>query len=79
MAEIGIDISGHHAKGLEAVDAGRADIIVTLCAEEVCPYVPGHAERLHWPIDDPRGADGFRRAREEIRARIKALAQERFR
>ena len=78
MAEIGIDISGHRAKGLEAVDAERADIIVTLCAEEVCPYVPGNVERLHWPIEDPRGADGFRRAREEIRARIKVLAQERL-
>ena len=79
MAGIGIDISGHRSKGLDAVDAGRADIIFTLCAEAVCPHVRANVERLHWPIEDPQDADGFRTARDGIRTRIQALAQERFR
>jgi arsenate reductase len=85
MAEIGIDISGHYSKGLDAVAPETADLIVTLCAEEVCPYVPGHVRRLHWPITDPAVPPGtaitaddllarFRSAREDIRGRIEALA-----
>lgn len=75
MAEIGIDISGHHSKGVETVDAPGADIIVTLCAEEVCPFVPGAVKRLHWPIADPRSIEGFRTARDQIKGRIEVLAQ----
>lgn len=37
MAEIGIDISKHQPKGLDAVDLAGADVIVTLCADEICP------------------------------------------
>lgn len=37
MAEIGIDISKHQPKGLVAVDLAGADVIVTLCADEICP------------------------------------------
>jgi len=82
MAEIGIDISGHYSKGLDAVAPTTADLIITLCADEICPYVPGRVRRLHWPIPDPgTGAaetirPSFRAARDDIRARIVALADE---
>jgi arsenate reductase len=79
MAEIGIDISGHWSKPLSAVAPETADLIVTLCAEEVCPFVPGPVRRLHWPIEDPAAANdlaAFRRARDRIRARIEGLADE---
>lgn len=65
LREEGIDISRHRAKGLDAIPVDQADVIVTLCAEEVCPVVPGKVRRLHWPLPDPtavRGTDDARRA-----------------
>lgn len=84
MAEVGIDISGHRSKSIEEVDAAAVDLVATLCAEEVCPILPGRVRRLHWPIPDPASSDPaispeqmrsrFRRARDQIRERIAALA-----
>lgn len=84
MAEIGIDLSSHRSKGLDAVDWGSVDLVVTLCAEEVCPVLPTGARRLHWPIADPAAVRGdeaerlraFRAARDAIGARIETLAAE---
>jgi thioredoxin type arsenate reductase len=83
MAEIGIDISGQRAKPVDEIDATGIDLVVTLCAEEVCPVLPGRVRRLHWPIADPTSTDPsltpeemrtrFRTAREQIRARIEVL------
>ncbi|MDZ7710816.1 MAG: VOC family protein [Roseovarius sp.] len=75
LSEAGIDISGHRAKPLSDVSPETADLIVTLCAEEVCPFIPGPVKRLHWPIADPQDAAGFRTARDQIRARIEVLGQ----
>lgn len=77
LSEAGIDISGHRSKPLEQVSPETADLIVTLCAEEVCPFVPGPVRRLHWPITDPSKAGdiaAYRTARDQIRARIEVLA-----
>ncbi len=74
LSETGIDISGQRSKPLTDVSPETADLIVTLCAEEVCPFVPGPVKRLHWPISDPQDAAGFRTARDQIRARLKVLA-----
>jgi len=83
MSEIGIDIRSHHSKPVDEVDAGSADLVVTLCADEVCPVLPGRVKRLHWPIPDPASDDPkltpdqmrarFRTARDDIRARISQL------
>src|SRR5690349_7965312 len=80
MSEIGIDIRGHRSKSVDDVDAGSADLVITLCADEVCPVLPGRVKRLHWPIPDPASDDPnltpeqmrarFRSARDNIRARI---------
>jgi len=78
MAEIGLDISTYRAKRVDEIPADRVDLVVTLCAEEVCPVFPGPVRRLHWPIDDPARAGGseaerleaFRRARDEIKRRL---------
>lgn len=78
MAQAGIDIAGHWSKPIDDVAPETADLIVTLCAEEVCPVVPGAVRRLHWPIADPAAAGdlaAFRTARDQIRARIEVLAQ----
>jgi arsenate reductase len=55
---------------------------VTLCAEEVCPVLPGQVRRLHWPVADPAAPSPgeaqarFRIARDLIREKIKSLATE---
>jgi arsenate reductase (thioredoxin) len=84
MAEIGIDISGHHSKSVAEVDVAKADAVITLCADEVCPVLPGKVRRLHWPIPDPASNDPslsaeqmrkrFRVARDQIRERLPELA-----
>ena len=73
LAEQGIDISDHRSKGMDDVPLREADVIVTLCAEEVCPYVPGAAQRLHWPLLDPMKLEDFRTVRDELRRRLPAL------
>ncbi len=77
LAEEGIDISAQYSKGLDVVSPQTADLIVTLCADEVCPCVPGSVKRLHWPIADPAAQntiEAFRKARDQISARLKGLA-----
>jgi arsenate reductase len=59
------------------------DLVVTLCAEEVCPILPGRVQRLHWPIADPASKDSSAHPRrhayalpdrrDEIRARLEVL------
>ena len=83
MAESGIDISGQTSKSVDVVKAGLMDLIITLCADEVCPVVPGRVERLHWPLPDPAVAppdqarQKFREVRDEIRWRLEVLGRER--
>ena len=81
LAEDGIDISHQRAKGLPSIPLDQVDTIVTLCAEEVCPVVPGRVRRLHWPLPDPalvEGSEGerlaaFRAARDRLRELLPAL------
>ena len=81
LKEIGIDISGHKSKGLDAVDASSVDAVITLCAEEVCPVFLGKAMRLHWGLPDPARETGnedrklaaFRSVRDELRRRLELL------
>jgi arsenate reductase len=73
LAEQRIDISGHRAKGLAAIEIDRVNTIVTLCAEEVCPVVPGKVRRLHWPLADPRDLAAFRAVRDELRTLLPTL------
>ena len=85
MSEIGIDIKHHRSKSVSEIDAASVDVVVTLCAEEVCPVLPGRVQRLHWPIADPATKDTtltpeemrgrFRVARDQIRARIKEASE----
>ena len=81
LEEIGIDISGHRSKGLESIDAGSVDAVITLCAEEVCPVFLGKAARVHWGLPDPAAVAGteetrlnaFRSVRDELLRRLKVL------
>jgi arsenate reductase len=81
MAEIGIDITHHGSKSVEEIDPATVDLVVTLCAEEVCPVFLGKVKRLHWPLPDPAASEGtgeerlqtFRDVRDELMRRIEAL------
>lgn len=87
MAESGIDLTSHSSKSVESIDPDSVDLVITLCAEEVCPVFLSGAPRLHWPLQDPdrkhedlsdeERLEHFRVARDEIRARLAALAAQR--
>lgn len=53
MAEVGLDLADHRSKSVEDIDPACIDVVVTLCAEEVCPAFLAAARRLHWPLPDP--------------------------
>lgn len=79
LAEAGIDIAHHVSKSVASIDPSTVDLVITLCAEEVCPVVLGGARRLHWPLPDPAAApeaerrERFRKVRDEIAARLEQL------
>jgi arsenate reductase len=87
LAEEGIAIAGQRSKSVSEIDPATVDVVVTLCAEEVCPAFLGAARRLHWPVPDPatkepgvthtQVLERFRAARDTIRARIAAEWPER--
>jgi arsenate reductase len=80
MKEIEIDISSHRSKSIEEIPKDRVATVVTLCAEEVCPFFSGGVTRLHWPHEDPAATVGsreeilraFRRVRDQIREKLEA-------
>ena len=85
LAEVGVEAAAQHSKGLDAIPLEEVDLVVTLCAEEVCPLFPRPVRTLHWPLPDPARAAGsederlaaFRAVRDELAARIPALFTER--
>ena len=88
LAERGIDATTHTSKSVQDIDPATVDLVITLCAEEVCPLFLGKAERLHWPIPDPASDDPkltpddlrarFRAGLDELRRRLEQLEVERF-
>ena len=87
LAEQGIDATGQRSKAVQDIDPATVDVVITLCAEEVCPLFLGRAERLHWPIPDPASEDPaltpenlrerFRSGRDDLRRRLEAFGAER--
>jgi arsenate reductase len=53
LRKIGIDIIDYQAKSVDSIDLKSMDIIVTLCADEICPLVIGNQRKLNWPFPDP--------------------------
>lgn len=71
LSEIGLDMSGHVSQSVEEFQGEIVDVVITLCAEEVCPTWLGEAEHFHWPLRDPQDLDDFRAVRNELRRRMK--------
>ena len=84
MRELGIDLGTHTSKSVQDVDVATVSMVVTLCAEEVCPLFLGDVRRIHWPIQDPASDDPtlsrddlltrFRTARDELKFRLEVLS-----
>ena len=87
MAEIGVDLGTHESKSVDSIDPDSVNLVITLCAEEVCPVFLGKVQRLHWPLPDPDRKDQdlsdeerlalFRSTRDEIQERLRSLAAQR--
>lgn len=85
MAELGVDLATHASKAVTDIDPATVDVVVTLCAEEVCPAFLSPARRMHWPFPDPDRRDEdlteaarlahFRTVRDAIDARLGELAE----
>jgi arsenate reductase len=77
MAEWGIDISAARPKELTDEMAHDADVIVTMGCGDSCPVYPGK-RYVDWELPDPAGRSvvEVRPIRDEIDARVKALASE---
>jgi arsenate reductase len=81
LEEIGINISAQKSKSVDEIDTGKIDLVITLCAEEVCPVFPGKVKQLHWPLPDPAHVLGsnedvtarFRDVRDQIKSLIHDL------
>ncbi len=80
MAEIGINIGDHHSKSVDSLDRRHIDLVITLCAEQVCPLSLSDVKTLNWPLADPdrrheslsddQRLQNFRVARDAIHARL---------
>lgn len=77
MAEVGIDISGHHPTILTTDAVQDSDVVVTMGCGDTCPYYPGKRYE-DWVLDDPagQGIEAVRPIRDEIRRRVEALIAE---
>ncbi len=77
MREAGIDLSGAVPKQLTDGLTRSAGLLVTMGCGDACPYVPG-LEIRDWPLPDPKGRplEEVRRIRDEVKARVVALIEE---
>jgi phosphate transport system protein len=82
MQEVGVDLSGARPKPVADVPLAQVDTVITLCAEEECPVLPGKMSRREaWPLPDPAKAGGteaeqlaaFRKVCDELSARVQTL------
>lgn len=88
MAEVGVDISGHHSQHIDEYRDVELDYVITVCghAHESCPVFPGRTKVTHVGFDDPprlakdaaseeEALDHYRRVRDEIRAFVETLPE----
>src|SRR5215469_10730516 len=86
MQEVGIDISGQHAKDVKESLTEHFSYVVTVCdaSREKFPLWPFTCKILHWSVLDLEQAQGtterkrqvFRHVRDEIRRRVREFVDE---
>jgi arsenate reductase (thioredoxin) len=74
MRERGLDLGSHYSKSVTTIDPASVDLVITLCADEVCPLFLSKAPRLHWPLPDP-ASDDPSLTRDDMLARFRRTAQ----
>jgi len=81
MRELDIDISRTPVMRLDDVPLDTVAVIITLCADEICPALPAGVAHLSWPMPAPADQvqdeedllQGFRRVRDSIRELVSRL------
>jgi protein-tyrosine-phosphatase/N-acetylglutamate synthase-like GNAT family acetyltransferase len=82
MQACAIDLAGQRSKLVDDIDPSGLELVITLCADEVCPVLLAPVRRLHWPIADPATTAlidpaalraRFTAARDAIAARLDAI------
>ncbi len=90
MEEVGVDISGGKPKNASQFTGDSFDYVITVCddADKNCPNFRGKVgKRLHIGFPDPAKATGtdeeklavFRRVRDDIRMKFRALYEKELR
>jgi arsenate reductase len=87
LGEVGIDARFYFSKHVQDIEPNAVGVVITLCAEEVCPIFPGQVDRHHWPLPDPASEDPalgreqllerFRATRDELQRRLEVFGRER--
>jgi len=77
MKEVGYDLTTHASKDLDDFNGKEFDAAVTMGCGDECPLVVAR-RRVDWQIPDPKHMppEEFRRVRDEIEAKVKALLAE---
>jgi arsenate reductase len=81
LHEIGVELSGDTAKGVDQVPANDIDLVISFGdAAEQCASLPKKTRVEKWPITNPMRAaentavlSAYRRGRDEIDKRVAAL------
>ena len=86
MSEIGIDIGQQRSKSFLEIPEdffSGLDVVVKMCADELCPSVSSPALTIRWDVQDPAldpedcRLDTFRRTRDELEFLIRSLREPR--
>lgn len=78
MKELGYDLSTHSSKSLDEVkEHAPFDAVVTMGCGDACPWMPAK-KFVDWEIPDPKhmDEDEFRKVRDGIEQKVKALLQD---
>lgn len=79
LAEVGVVAPSHPPQALTPERLATASLWITMgCEAGACPVPPPGVEVRDWALDDPARLDdaGFRRVRDEVRARVGELRRE---
>ncbi|MDQ6612434.1 MAG: arsenate reductase ArsC, partial [Gemmatimonadota bacterium] len=76
LAEHDIDWRDRRPQSIGDVADDSFNLVITVCdnARDACPYLPGAAVQVHWPLPDPAVATGALAAREAFTDTYQALS-----
>lgn len=77
MKEKAVDLTVQRSKGLNDLPAGQWEAVVTMGCGDACPSLPAK-RRVDWALPDPKRMplDEFRKVRDDIELRVKALIKD---